>query len=75
LVDDGVDADGGFSGLAVTNHKFALSATDWDHRVNGFDSGLERFLHWLSFDNARSENFNESKLVGRDRTKTVKWLA
>jgi hypothetical protein len=75
LVDDGVDADGGFSGLAVTNHKLALSATDWDHRVNGFDSGLEWFLYWLSFDNTRSENFDESEFVGWDWTKTVKRLA
>jgi hypothetical protein len=46
-----------------------------DHRVNGFDSGLEWFLYWLSFDNTRSENFDESEFIGWDWTKTVKRLA
>ncbi len=42
LVDDRVNRQGGFAGLAVANDQFALSASDRDHGINGFDTGLDR---------------------------------
>src|ERR1700687_890090 len=37
-VDDGVEGNGGFSGLAVADDQLALSAADGDHRVDGLQS-------------------------------------
>ena len=42
LVDDRVDRDGRLSCRAIADDEFALAAANWDHRVNGFDAGLER---------------------------------
>ena len=53
LVDDGIDGNGGLTRLAVTDNQLTLSAADGNHRVNGLQSGLERFLHGLSVDNTR----------------------
>ncbi len=43
LIDDRIDGHGSLAGLAVTDDQLALSPTDRDHAVDGFDSGLERF--------------------------------
>ena len=45
LVDDGVERDGRFAGLAVTNDELALPSADRDHRVDSFDAGLQWLLH------------------------------
>ena len=47
LVDNGINSDGGFSRLPVPNDQFALSAADWNHGINGFDPGLQGFIHRL----------------------------
>ena len=54
LVDDRVDRDGSFSCLAVTDDKFTLSASDRYHGVDSLDAGLQRFVHRLAEDHARS---------------------
>lgn len=38
LVDDGVDGQGGFAGLTVTNDQLTLTTTDGHQRVDGFDT-------------------------------------
>ena len=38
LVEDGIDSDGGFSGLTVTNDQLTLTTTNGDHGVDGFDT-------------------------------------
>ena len=53
LVDNGVDGDGGLSRLAVADNQFALAAPDGNHRVNGFDACLKRFIHGLAENDAR----------------------
>ena len=53
LVQDRIDGDSRFSGLAVADDQFALSAADRDHRVDGFQSGLQRLVHRLPENNAR----------------------
>ena len=42
LVDDGVDADRGLAGLAVTDDQLALAAADRGHGVDRLDAGLQR---------------------------------
>lgn len=71
LVDDGVDADGGFSGLSVADDEFPLASTDGDHGVNGLDSGLEGFGDGLSVDNAGAVGFDQSELFGGDGSEVV----
>src|SRR5438270_1829834 len=62
LVDDRVKRHGGFAGLAIANDQFALTAANWYHRINCFDTGLERLLHGLPVHNARSNTLNSNGL-------------
>ena len=39
LVEDGVDSDGGLSGLTVTNDQLTLATTDRNHGIDGLDTG------------------------------------
>ena len=44
LVEDGVEGNGGLSGLTITNDQFTLTTTDWHHGVDRLETGL----HWLT---------------------------
>src|SRR5271154_1221246 len=48
LIDDGIDRDRGLAGLAIADDQLALSASDDEHRVDGLDAGLQRFLDGLA---------------------------
>src|ERR1700676_2307727 len=48
LVDDRVDGDRGLPGLAITDDQLALTAADRDHRVDGFETGLQRRVDVLA---------------------------
>ena len=52
LVDDGVDGQSGFTGLAVTNDQLALATADGDHGVNCLDTGLHGLVHRLTLHDA-----------------------
>ena len=54
LVDDGINGDGGLTRLTVADDELTLSATDGNHRVDGLQACLQRFLHGLTIDNAGS---------------------
>src|SRR5260221_10633683 len=54
LVDDSIDGDGRFTGLAVADDQLTLPATDGDHRVDGLDTGLEGFLYRFAINNTGS---------------------
>ena len=54
LIDYGVNGYGGLACLSVTDNQFALASADGDHRVDGFDAGLERLVHWLAVNHAGS---------------------
>ncbi len=45
LVNDGVDGNCCFSGLAVTQDKFTLAPADGDKRIHHLDARLQRFFH------------------------------
>jgi hypothetical protein len=51
LVDDGVNGDSRLAGLAVADDQLALTAADGNHRVDSFDTGLQRFVYRLAVDN------------------------
>src|SRR5690606_37730319 len=52
LVDNGVNSDGGFTRLTVADDQLALSASDRNHRVNRFDTCLQRLIYRATEDNA-----------------------
>ena len=75
LVDDRVERDRGLAGLAVADDQLALAAADRDHRVDGFDAGLQRLLHRLPVDDAGRQAFERIELRGVDRALAVDRLA
>ena len=57
LVDDRIDGDGRFSGLAVADDQFALPAADRNHGIDGLETGLQWLVDGLAEDDARSLAF------------------
>ena len=53
LVDDRVDGNGGFAGLAVADDQLPLTPADRDHGVDGLDAGLQRLADLLAIHHAR----------------------
>ena len=43
--------DGCLARLTVTNNELSLASTDWNHRINTFQSGLNRLINVLSSNN------------------------
>src|SRR5690606_35183751 len=58
LVDDRIDTDGGLTGLTVADHQLTLTAADRNHRINGFDTGLQRLGYRLTENYPRSLPLN-----------------
>ncbi len=58
LVDDGVDGDGSFAGLTVTDDQLALSATDGDHAIDGLEAGLKGFVDGFARDDPGGFEFD-----------------
>ena len=66
LIDDGVENDRGFSGLAVSDDQLALSTADRNHAVDGLDAGLQRLTDWLAIQHARCDALQRVALLGGD---------
>ena len=66
MVDDRVEGDGGFAGLAVADDEFALAAADGDHAVDCLDAGLEGFLDGLSLGDAGGDDVHLAGFGGWD---------
>ena len=71
LVDDRVQNDGGLAGLAVADDQFALAAADRNHRVDGFDAGLQRLAHRLAVHDAGGDALDRDALIRGDRALAV----
>ena len=71
LVEDGVDADGGLAGLAVTDDQLPLATTDRGHRVDGLDTGLQRLADALSLHHGGGLQLQRAALAGLDVTLPV----
>ena len=50
MVDDGVDGNGGLTGLAVANDELPLASADGYHCIHGFKSRLQGLVHGLTED-------------------------
>ena len=74
-VDDGVNGNGGLSGLAVADDEFALAAANRNHAVDGLESSRHRLAHGLTVNDAGGDAFQRKKTSGGDRAFAVDGLA
>src|SRR5207244_8596688 len=70
LIDDRVDRDGGFAGLAVADDQLALTAADRDHRVDRFVAGLHRLRNRFPPDHARCDLLDRRGALRRSEEHT-----
>ena len=75
LIDNGINRNCGFPGLAVTNNQLSLSASNRDHAIHRFDSGLQRFFHRTSSNNAERLAFQRKEGISLDRPLSIQRLA
>ena len=75
VVDDRVQRDGCFAGLAVADDQLALSAANGDHGVDGLQAGHHRLAHRLAVDHAGGETLDGQRVAGLDRAAVVDRLA
>src|SRR5213596_1103383 len=71
LIDDRVDRDRRLADGAIPDDQLALAAADRDHRVDRLDACLERFLHWLPFDDSGSDDVHLAGLRAMERAQSV----
>ncbi len=75
LIDDRIDRDRRLAGAAIADDQLALSATDRNHRVDGFDAGLQRLFHRLTDDDARRHELDRTRGCHIDRAGAIDRLA
>jgi len=75
LIDDGVQNDGGFAGLAVADDQFALAAANRNHRVDSLDAGLQRLANGLAVEHTGGDAFERIALLRKDGTLSVERFA
>ena len=75
LVQNRVNGDGGFTGLAVTNDELALTATDRNERIHRLQTRLHRFVHGFARNNARGFDVHFFVRFGFDRSLAVQRIA
>jgi len=75
LIDNRIDCDGCFSGLTIPDNQFSLTPANGNHRINRFDTGLQRRIHIGSLMNSRRNPFNRTISVESNRTFSVNRLA
>ena len=75
LGQDGVDADGGLTGLTVANDQFTLAAADRSHGVDGLQTRGHGLMHALTRDDTRGLDFHRADFFGFDRAEAVDGLA
>ena len=74
LVQDGVDRDGGLTGLAVANDQLTLATADRDHRVDRLQAGLQRLINRLTLGHRWSLQFKRATAFSLDLALIVNWL-
>merc|ERR1719384_119770 len=75
LVDDGVDGDGSFASLSVTNDQLTLATANGHKGVNSLDAGLHRLRHGLPGDDAGSLQADTEPLAGAKGTLAINGVA
>src|SRR5215470_7916469 len=75
LIDDGVNRYCSLPSLAITDDQLALTTTDGDHGVDGFESSLERLFNWLSINHTGSDAFHRGVVIGDNWATLVDGIA
>src|SRR5690606_31195043 len=68
LVDNCINRNRGLACLAVTNNQLTLTTTNRDHRINGYDTCLDRTVNAFTLHNARCNPFDIIKSIWFDWT-------
>ena len=71
LVNDGVDSNGSFSSLSITNNQFSLASSNWHQGIDGLESGLHGLVHRLSWDDTWGFEFDSLSVVGLDWSSSI----
>ena len=45
LIDDGINRNGSFTSLSISNNQFSLSSSNWHQRINGLNTSLQRLIN------------------------------
>jgi len=72
LVKDGVECDGGLTGLPVTDDQLTLASADGDERVDGLKTRLHRLVDRFTGNNTRGLDVDTSSLLAVDWALAVK---
>ena len=71
LVEDGVEGDGGLSGLTITNDQLSLTSTDGNHGVDRLETGQHGLVDGSSGQDTGSLGLGSSPLGSVDGTLSV----
>ena len=75
LVDHRINRNCRLAGLSVTDDELTLATTDWEHRVDGDDTGHQWFVDRFTPHDTDGFAFDESALLGLDRRTAIEWFA
>ena len=75
LIQDGVDCDGGFARLPVSEDQLSLTAPDGNERIDDFNSGLERHRDGRPIHDGRGRAFDRQVPAFGHRPVAVKGSA
>src|SRR5918994_3634262 len=71
LIDDGVNRDGRLAGAPVADDQLPLAAANWNHGVDGLDTGLKRLLNRLPHDDAGRHHLDLTPTRRLDRAPAI----
>lgn len=71
LVEDGIQSDGGLSGLTVTDNQLTLATADGNHSIDGLETGLDGLVDRATGQNARGLDLGTGSLLGVEGTLAV----
>ena len=74
LIDDGIQGQCRFAGLAIANDQLALSATDGNHGIDGLQPGCKRFFYRLAGHYTGGFPFDQRKGIRLNLTPAIQWL-
>ena len=64
LVEDGIQSNGGLTGLTVTDNQLTLATADGNHSVDGLETGLHGLVDGVTGQNAGSLELSTALLLG-----------
>ena len=75
LVQNGIDADRGLTGLTVANDQLTLTTANRGHCIDSLDAGLHWLFHWLTLQHRGSLQLQHAVGIGFNSAETIDGLA